>query len=119
MTRSGWSDGEIVGAYISKSVIEDEFRRLKDTSYLSDTPEYHWTDSKIKGHQLICFLALQLMALLQLKLDRGGEHVTIDELAYSLQKWYQVVLLYPDGRVQKTFRRMDGVQERLYREMNL
>ncbi len=45
--------------------------------------------------------------------------MTIDDLAYALQKWYQVVLLYPGGRVRRSFRKMDEVQERLYRELDL
>ncbi len=117
--RHDWDDETIVRAYREKAVIEEQFRRLKDTSYLSDTPEYHWTDSKIKVHQLICFLALQLMGLLQRQLSRTGQHVTIDELALELQRWQQVVLLYPGGRVEKRFRPMSPVQERLYRELSL
>jgi transposase len=118
--RHGWSDGEIVRAYRSKAVIEEEFRRRKDTSYLSDTPQYHWTDSKIKGHQLICFLALQLMALLQRQLHRTGHTVTmIDELAHGLQRWFQVVQLYPGGRVERRLRPMSPVQETLHKELHL
>jgi transposase len=90
--RHNWGDEAIVRAYRSKAVIEDNLRRLKDTSYLSDTPQFHWTDSKIKTHQLICHLALQMMGLLQRQLRRTGHDLTIDELAEELQRWYQVVL---------------------------
>lgn len=114
-----WDDETTVRAYREKAVIEEQFRRLKDTSYLSDTPEFHWTDSKIKVHQWICFQALQLMGLLQRHLSRTGQHLTIDELATELQQWQQVILLYPGGRVEKRFRPMSPVQERLYRELGL
>ena len=117
--RHEWSDEEIVRAYRSKAAIEEEFRRLKDTSYLSDTPQYHWTDSKIKGHQLICFLALQMMTLLQRQLHRTGRAVTIDELARALQRWFQVVHLYPGGKVERRLRPMSPVQEALYKELHL
>lgn len=117
--RHSWSDEDIVRAYRSKALIEDEFRRLKDTSYLSDTPQYHWTDSKIKCHQLICFIALQLMAILQRQLNRTGHNVTIDELAYALQQWFQVIQLYPGGRTERRLRPMSPVQEALHRELHL
>jgi transposase len=117
--RHEWGDEEIIRAYRSKAAIEEEFRRLKDTSYLSDTPQYHWTDSKIKGHQLICFLALQLMTLLQRQLHRTGHSVTIDELAHGLQRWFQVVQLYPGGKVERRLRPMNAVQETLHKELHL
>ncbi|EQD31475.1 transposase IS4 family protein, partial [mine drainage metagenome] len=77
--RDEWDDEAIVRAYRAKAAVEEDFRRMKDTPYLADTPEYHWTDSKIKVHQLVCFLALQLMGLLQRQLHRTGHVVTIDE----------------------------------------
>ena len=117
--QHGWSDEEIVRAYRSKAVIKEEFRRLKDTSYLSDTPQYHWTDSKLKGHQLICFLALQLMTLLRRQLHRTGHAVTIDELAHALQRWFQVVQLYPGGKTERRLRPMGPVQETLHQELHL
>jgi transposase len=117
--RHDWRDEEIVRAYRSKAIIEEEFRRLKDTSYLSDTPQYHWTDSKIKGHQLICFLALQLMTILQRQLHRTGHAVTIDELGHGLQRWFQVIQLYPGGKVERRLRPMSPVQESLHKELHL
>ncbi|MGI0070602.1 MAG: IS1634 family transposase [Thermoplasmata archaeon] len=117
--RTEWDDEAIVRAYRAKSMIEEQFRRLKDTSYLSDTPQYHWTDSKIRVHQLICFLALQLMAILQRQLWRTGHPVTIDELAHGLQRWHQVVLLNPGGKVERRFRPMSPVQETLFKELGL
>ncbi|MGI0155943.1 MAG: IS1634 family transposase, partial [Thermoplasmata archaeon] len=114
-----WSDEAIVRAYRSKAAIEEEFRRLKDTEYLADTPQYHWTDSKIKGHQLICFLALQMLTLLQRQLHRTGHSVTIDELAHGLQRWFQVVQLYPGGKVERRLRPMSPVQESLHKELHL
>ena len=117
--RHEWGDEEIVRAYRSKAIIEEEFRRLKDPSYLSDTPQYHWTDSKIKGHQLICFLALQWMTLLQRQLHRTGHAISIDELAHGLQRWFQVIELYPGGKVERRLRPMSPVQETLHRELHL
>lgn len=114
-----WSDEEIVRAYRSKAVVEEEFRRLKDTEYLADTPQYHWTDSKIKGHPLICFLALQMLTLLQRQLHRTGHTVTIDDLAHGLQRWFQVVHLYPGGKVERRLRPMSPVQEALHKELHL
>ena len=59
------------------------------------------------------------MGLLQRQLSRTGQHITLDELVLELQRWQQVMLLYPGGRVEKRFRPMSPVQERLYQELQL
>ncbi len=114
--REEWDDEATVRTCRAKAVTEEQVRRLKDSPYLSDTPQCHWTDSKIRVHQLICFLGLQLMAILQRQLHRTGHPVTIGELAHGLQRWHQVVLLNPGGKVERRFRRMSPVQETPFRE---
>ena len=59
------------------------------------------------------------MAILQRQLWRTGHPVTIDELAHGLQRWPQVVLLNPGGKVERRLRPMSAVQEALFKEFDL
>ena len=59
------------------------------------------------------------MAILQRQLWRTGHPVTIDELAHGLQRWPQVVLLNPGGKVERRLRPMSAVQETLFKEFDL
>lgn len=58
---------DIIHHYHQLSKIEESFKVTKTD--LEGRPIYVWTDEHIKGHFLICYLALTLYRLLQLKLD--------------------------------------------------
>ena len=48
--------------------VERAFRTLK--SPLDLRPMFHWTEPQVRGHVMICFLALVLESLLLRKLGR-------------------------------------------------
>lgn len=61
---------EIIGNYKQLWKIEDAFGELKGT--LKTRPMFHWTDKRIMGHLVLCFLAYLCEAYLGKKLrDRG------------------------------------------------
>lgn len=57
---------DILDAYHSLWKIEESFRIMKSTLELR--PIFHWTEKRIKGHFVICFLAFLLERTLELKL---------------------------------------------------
>jgi transposase len=57
---------EIVEAYHSLWKIEESFRIMKST--LEVRPVFHWTEKRIKGHFVVCFLAFMLERTLEFKL---------------------------------------------------
>lgn len=63
--------------------IEDCFRVLKTN--FDARPVYHRLDSRIKAHFLICYTALLIYRLLELKLKEKGYHYTINEILSSLK----------------------------------
>lgn len=63
--------------------IEDCFRIMKTN--FSGRPVFHWTESRIKSHFLICYTALLVYRLLECKLDKQGTHVTTANLIKTLQ----------------------------------
>lgn len=63
--------------------IEDCFRVMKTN--FNSRPVYHYKDSKIKSHFLICFTALLIYRLIEVKLDRNGTHFTTTQIIETLK----------------------------------
>lgn len=57
---------EVMDVYHELWKIEESFRIMKST--LEVRPIFHWTERRIKGHFLICFLAFLLERTLENKL---------------------------------------------------
>ncbi|MCL6472748.1 MAG: IS1634 family transposase, partial [Firmicutes bacterium] len=57
---------DILDAYHSLWKIEESFRIMKST--LEVKPIFHWTEKRIKGHFVVCFLAFLLERTLEIKL---------------------------------------------------
>lgn len=60
------SAGDILDAYHSLWKIEESFRIMKST--LEVRPIFHWTEKRIKGHFVVCFLAFLLERTMELRL---------------------------------------------------
>ena len=61
---------EVFKAYHTLWKIKESFRIMKTT--LSVRPLFHWTESRIKGHFVICFLAFLLERTLEFKLKKAN-----------------------------------------------
>ncbi len=76
---------EVLGAYHDLWKIEQSFRVMK--SCLEVRPIYHFTESRIKGHFVICFLAFLLQRALEYILRKKGKGISserIMEAIYSM-----------------------------------
>lgn len=60
----------ILEAYHMLWKIEESFRIMKST--LEVRPVFHWTEPRIKGHFVVCFLAFLLERTLEYKLKNAG-----------------------------------------------
>ena len=63
--------------------IEDCFRILKTN--FSARPVYHRNRKRIVAHFLICYMALLIYRLLEIKLDQYGTHFTADNILNTLR----------------------------------
>jgi len=61
---------DVLKAYHALWKIEESFRIMKST--LEVRPVFHWTESRIKGHFVICFLAFLLERTLEFKLKKAN-----------------------------------------------
>lgn len=73
---------EVLSAYHTLWKIEESFRIMKST--LEVQPIFHWTETRIKGHFVACFLAFLLERTLELQLKRAGEHTSCEQIREAL-----------------------------------
>jgi transposase len=106
-----WTTERIISAYRSQYHIEDAFRRMKDTKYLSFRPIHHFTDSNIRVHAFYCVLALLLASLMNKKLEQMGHPMSIHKMLDRFQELRQVITVFPDNdkkrRTVSSFSEMD------------
>ena len=69
-------------AYHNLWKIEQSFRIMKST--LEVKPIFHWTELRIKGHFVICFLAFLLERNLEFRLKKSGEKASPEKIREAL-----------------------------------
>ena len=74
---------EVLDIQSRRYKIEDCFRVLKTN--FSPRPVYHHKENRIKAHFLICYTALLIYRLLEVKLDRNKTHFTTEQIIETLQ----------------------------------
>ena len=75
---------EIIDSYHRLERIEENFRVMKHS--LSLRPMFVRTEKHIRGHILLCVLALLIIRTLQIKLDRQGNPLSAERIAEALSK---------------------------------
>ena len=63
--------------------IEQSFRICK--SLLNARPCFHWTEQRIRGHFLVCYLALTMQRLLEVQLRQKELHFSTESIMEALQ----------------------------------
>lgn len=121
--NSHWSDEEIVTAYRGQHHVENAFRQMKDTHYVSFRPAHHWTDQKLRVHAFTCVLALLLCSLLRRELAHKGMAVSTDRMIETLGTIREVQVLLSSGRgrhrIQSTHSRLEPHAKELFNALDL
>lgn len=108
-SRDDWDSASIVRAYRRLNRTENLFRISKSAPGVW-WPLFHWTDSKIRVHALYCFLALVLLAILQLKLREGRLSVSVGTAIRKLRDIDEALLVYADGGAERALSALDPMQ---------
>ena len=66
-----WSTEEIVQLSLDRYTIEKQFRTSKSKDQVRVNPFFHWTDSKIRCHLLTCVIALTVLRLPELQVNKN------------------------------------------------
>ena len=118
-----WTNEQIVDAYRSQFHVEDVFKQMKDTKYLSFRPVRHFTDSQIRVHAFYCVLALLLTSLLNRELHHMGHNLSIRRMLDLLSDAQQVISVFPLSDVKFTaktsYSRFDGVTKDYFVKFDL
>lgn len=84
-TNTALAPAEVAQAYKGLWQVERAFRELK--SGLDLRPVYHFTERRIRGHVMVCFLALVLEMALRRKIKAlGKEEVSYEDLLLHLEQ---------------------------------
>lgn len=81
-------------------------------------PIYHWTEKRIRGHVMVCFLALVLEMALRRKIKALGEDIRYDDLLFDLSQ-LKAVDLHLDGRHYLARTELTGRAEVAFRAMGV
>lgn len=83
-TNTALTPAEVAESYKSLWRVERAFRELK--TGLNLRPVYHFTDSRVRGHIMVCFLALVLETALCRKLKEAGSSFSYSDLVDDLKE---------------------------------
>jgi transposase len=121
--QCGWSNEQIVKAYRSQYHVEDAFKQMKDTKYLSFRPMRHFTDDHIRVHAFYCVLALALTGLLNKELEQMGYKISVRRMLDLFQSPQQVVSVFTSSEgkplVKTAYSRFEGVAKEYFDKYSL
>ena len=92
---------EIIQLYHDKYKVEDVYRNFKGGNVVEYSPIYHWTDSKIRVQTFVNVLSYLLLKLIELKVVRSGERLSLSSLVSCLNEIKEVVTIYSKDRFHK------------------
>ena len=100
--HTDWDPAAIIAAYRGQGSLENGFRQMKDPHFVTFSPMFHWTDSKIRVHAAYCVLALLLASLLHREARAAGFASGLDALLETLADLKLVVDLPAPGRRERS-----------------
>ena len=111
----------IINSYHYLVQIEDCFRIMKNN--LGLRPMYVQIEEHIHGHVMCCVLGLILVRLLQIKLDKYGHKMTIEEIIEAIKDSKLVAIFNKDSNIflstfnyKSIYRNREGLSEKTLRE---
>ena len=96
--NTDWSTEQIVQASLDRWIIEKEFRDTKSSNQVAVRPMFHWTDSKIRCHLLICVIALTMKRLLELQVEPVLGNVTAEKVIEEMRTLHSLIIWRPGAR---------------------
>ena len=108
---------EVLAIHHSLWQIEESFRISK--SLFEARPCFHWKDSRIRAHFLICYLALVIHRLLEKSIENAGEEMTAERIVEALASAELMEVLMPDSQAVYAKTRTNGDFERICKAVGL
>lgn len=117
--RQDLSARRIVELYWQKAQIEALFRISKSRRPGLWWPAYHWTDTKLRVHALICFVGLLLIQIVLKRLRKHQVTIGVEHLMEQLRGIQETLMVYADGTSQRVLAECTPQQEKLCDAFNI
>ena len=108
---------EVLSVHHSLWQIEESFRISK--SLLEARPCFHWRERRIRGHFLICYLALVMHRLLEKELADKGVSLTAERIIDALAAAELQEVVLPSGEAIYTKARTGSDFEAIFKALGL
>ena len=107
--NTDWTTEDIYLAYRERFKIEQQFRKSKSSFSISVTPQYHWTDSKIRLHMLTCVVGMVYLSIFRNKLKAANISMSAEDALRELRNLRTAVYMLSGSR--KLQRRIEDPTE--------
>jgi len=117
-SEKNMSAAEIMDAYATLWKIEESFRIMKTT--LEVQPVFHWTEDRIHGHFVVCFLAFLMERRMELLLkDTEDRCVSSPERIREALMTAQLAAVSADGRERFIKAKVSPLAQKIFKKLGL
>jgi transposase len=107
---------QVIGTYKMLWQIEESFRTLKST--LDIRPVYHWSERRIRGHIMMCFLSFYLMRVMQKILQDCLIELSHEEIMDNLNE-IRLIEMQTEGRKILMRTEIEGINNKILRALGV
>jgi transposase len=111
------SDAALVEGYVARSVLEDDFKWLKDRGVMSVKPVWVWDEAEVRAHVFLCVMGLMLYRWLQWKVR--DLDLSMQQLVEALEGIRVGAVRTAEGAPQLVVEEMSREQSRLFSRLGL
>ena len=106
---------QVIEAYKLLWQVEHSFRCLKSTIKLR--PIFHWTQKRIEGHIMLCFLSFYILRIIQRKLHYAKLDITPQKALEKLSE-IRAVEIKTDSKIYVARTEITGVNTKILRALS-
>ena len=122
--RHNWTSDKIISTFHGQAAIEQAFKDIKNPYHLAITPEFHWTDQKIKVHYFCCVLGYLLASLIAFDVRKDGFKGSLDTLfdhLNNIRLSREITLAKKQGKPKVTYQleEMSKEEQKLTQSLKL
>jgi len=104
---------DMIQLYHDKYKIEKGNRDLKGGKIVEYSPTYHWTDSKIRVQTFSNIIGYLLIKIVEIKVIRSGERLSLLSLVECLREIQEVVMIYSKDKFHKQITYLSKIHKKI------
>lgn len=116
ITNTNFTGKEVIENYQNLWLIERAFRISKTD--LKIRPIYHRLRERIEAHICISFVSYLLFKELERVLAENHTNISVNQAVKQINKMYELVFQYPNGKYQKVLLKNNPTQEQIMKIIN-